>query len=404
MPPHSPEAPSGEAVGLKGPPEQPRALGSSWEVGGGWAGRYTYLDAGAGCTGLVPRNVHKGHCRVLCGVTLVREGSVTGRGGADQALPGHCGARHPPPLGGLALTAGESGVSPTPRSSGRCPPPPGSQRPQGRGWPGAVDGRRGATSSPGDTGAPGTGRGRTRRRPPGGGRERVRAGRPSSRLWGAGVRPSTHPLLTVFAMVTLQGPLTSLPPAPWRAPPLVGAPPLRGPRPLEAPFPSRPCPPEGSPGNRGCLKGHLTWKPSLVENCREAEGQGVAVCPATGGPPSRPSETGYKPPPPTVGSGGVRGAARWLDPGAGQGRGRPLAVGPLPQCRGSLVWLLRSLCKPREGTRQVVVWTTHLQAELGLCVHERVLHLGGAHVRALAVHPRPHPCLGDTHPAAGRPA
>ena len=171
MPPHSPEAPSGEAVGLKGPPEQPRALGSSWEVGGGWAGRYTYLDAGAGCTGLVPRNVHKGHCRVLCGVTLVREGSVTGRGGADQALPGHCGARHPPPLGGLALTAGESGVSPTPRSSGRCPPPPGSQRPQGRGWPGAVDGRRGATSSPGDTGAPGTGRGRTRRRPPGGGRD-----------------------------------------------------------------------------------------------------------------------------------------------------------------------------------------------------------------------------------------
>lgn len=109
-------------MGLKGPPEQPRALGSSWEVGGGWAGRYTYLDAGAGCTGLVPRNVHEGHCRVLCGVTLVREGSVTGRGGADQAPPGHCGARHPPPLWGLALTAGKSGVSPIPRSPGRCPP------------------------------------------------------------------------------------------------------------------------------------------------------------------------------------------------------------------------------------------------------------------------------------------
>lgn len=46
---------------------------------------------------------------------------------------------------------------------------------------------------------------------------------------------------------------------------------------MEAPFPSRPCPLEGSPGNRGCLKGHLTWKPRLVENCREAEGQGMSL-------------------------------------------------------------------------------------------------------------------------------
>lgn len=89
--------------------------------------------------------------------------------------------------------------------------------------------------------------------------------------------------------------------------------------------------------------------------------------------------------------------------GKAQG-GRHLAVGPLPQCRGSLVWLLRSLRQPREGTRQAVVQPTHLQAELGLCVHERVLHLGGAHVRALAIHLRPHHCLGDTHPAAGWPA
>lgn len=123
----------------------------------------------------------------------------------------------PSALVGTSSDCRKVGGQPHPQVSRTVPAPPGSQRPQGRGWPGAVDGRRGATSSPGDTGAPGTGRGRTRRRPPGGGRERVRAGRPSSRLWGAGVRPSTHPLLTVFAMVTLQGPLTSLPPALWRA-------------------------------------------------------------------------------------------------------------------------------------------------------------------------------------------
>ena len=222
---------------------------------------------------------------------------------------------------------------------------------------------------------------------------------------GAGVRPSAHPPLTILAMATLQGPLTSLPPAPWRAPPPCWGPaPQRALVPLRAPPLGGPHSLEDSPGNLGCLKGHLTWKPRLVENCREAEGQGVAVCPATGRPPSRPSGTGHKPPPPTVGPGGVRGAARWLDPGAGQGRGRHLAVGPLPQCRGSLVWLLRSLRQPREGPRQAVVQATHLQAELGLCVHERVLHLGGAHVRALAIHLRPHHCLGDTHPAAGWPA
>ena len=183
-------------MGLKGLPEQLRALGSSWEVGGGWAGRYTYLDAGAGCAGLVPGNVHKGHCRVLCGVTLWGEGSVTGSGGADQAPPDHRGTHHPSPLQGLAPDCRGVGGQPHPQVARTVPTPPGSQRPQGRGWPGAVDGSRGAMSFPGDTGTPGSGRGWTRRRPPGGGPERVRAGRSSSRLWGAGVRPSTHPPLT----------------------------------------------------------------------------------------------------------------------------------------------------------------------------------------------------------------
>lgn len=146
-------------------------------------------------------------------------------------------------------------------------------------------------------------------------------------------------------MATLRGPLTSLPPAPWRARPRGPrpleqgrAPPLGGSRPSEGPFPWRPRPLEGSPGKRGCLKGHLTWKPRLVENCREAERQGVAMCAATGGPPSRPFRTGHKPSPPTVGPGRVRRAARCLDPGAGQGKGRHVAVGPLSGWARGRLW------------------------------------------------------------------
>lgn len=246
------------------------------------------------------------------------------------------------------------------------PTPPGSQRPQGRGWPGAVDGSRGATSFPGDTGTPGSGRGWTRRRPPGGGPERVRAGRSSSRLWGPGVRPSTHPPLTnTLCLASLterrlhkgkgrlgyghtarapdQPPACTLEGPPLERPRPRGPRPSEGPTPwrtlpLEAPFPWRSRPLEGSPGKRGCLKGHLTWKPRLVENCQEAEGQGLAMCAATGGPPSRPPRTGHKPPPPTVGPGTVRRAARCLDPGARQGKGRHVAVGPLSGWARGRLW------------------------------------------------------------------
>lgn len=368
-------------------------------MGGGWAGWYTYLDAGAGCTGLVPRNVHKGHCRVPCRVTLAGEGPVTGSGGTDQAPPGHCGARHPPPSWGLALTAGRSGVNPTPGSPGRGLPHLADRGRRDRGGleQSAAGGgpslplvaqahleAGGARREEGHPEVARSGRGLDGHLPGCGGRGEAQRPPTADHLgYGHTARAPDQP-----PACPLEGPA-----------PLLGPRPSEGPRPLEGPHSL-----EDSPGNLGCLKGHLTWKPRLVENCREAEGQGVAVCPATGRPPSRPSGTGHKPPPPTVGPGGVRGAARWLDPGAGQGRGRHLAVGPLPQCRGSLVWLLRSLRQPREGTRQAVVQATHLQAELGLCVHERVLHLGGAHVRALAIHLRPHHCLGDTHPAAGWPA
>ena len=167
------------------------------------------------------------------------------------------------------------------------PTPPGSQRRQGRGWPGAVDGSRGATSFPGDTGTPGSGRGWTRRRPPGGDPERVRAGRSSSRLWGAGVRPSTHPPLTNTPCLaslterrlhkgkgrlgyghtaraldqppacTLEGPSPRAPPpgagegpAPRRVPPLGGS------LPLEAPS-----------------LGGLTWEARLLEGAPHLETQ-----------------------------------------------------------------------------------------------------------------------------------
>lgn len=170
------------------------------------------------------------------------------------------------------------------------PTPPGSQRPQGRGWPGAVDGSRGATSFPGDTGTPGSGRGWTRRRPPGGGPEWVRAGRSSSRLWGAGVRPSTHPPLTnTLCLASLterrlhkgkgrlgyghtarapdQPPACTLEGPPPERPPSPRAPPLGGSHPLEDPSPGGPLPLEvPSPGG-------LTWEARLLERAPHLETQ-----------------------------------------------------------------------------------------------------------------------------------
>lgn len=74
-----------------------------------------------------------------------------------------------------------------------CPPPPtspgwspslGSLRLEGAGWPGVRVGRQGAVTSSCDTGAPGSGRGWTRRRWPGGGPSWAKAGWSFSRLWG----------------------------------------------------------------------------------------------------------------------------------------------------------------------------------------------------------------------------
>lgn len=231
-------------------------------MGGGWAGWYTYLDAGAGCTGLVPRNVHKGHCRVPCRVTLAGEGPVTGSGGTDQAPPGHCGARHPPPSWGLALTAGRSGVNPTPGSPGRGLPHLADRGRRDRGGleQSAAGGgpslplvaqahleAGGARREEGHPEVARSGRGLDGHLPGCGGRGEAQRPPTADHLgYGHTARAPDQP-----PACPLEGPA-----------PLLGPRPSEGPRPLEGPTPWRPPFPGG-----------LTWEPRLLERAPHLETQ-----------------------------------------------------------------------------------------------------------------------------------
>lgn len=80
--------------------------------GGGGQDSTTHLDAGAGCAGLVPGNIHKGHGRVLCGVTLGGGGVGHGQRGCK---PGSSASLRSPRVSPLSTLPARAGLG-TPRN------------------------------------------------------------------------------------------------------------------------------------------------------------------------------------------------------------------------------------------------------------------------------------------------